>query len=98
SMSASVEARVPFLDVRVAREGFRAPRELLLDDTTNKKLLRAVARQQGLLPPEIVRREKFGASMAANWMDGVPGFRAFAREVVLDSSGWARQLGLERAM
>jgi hypothetical protein len=36
--------------------------------------------------------------MAANWMADVPGFRAFAREVILDSNGWARQLGLERAM
>jgi asparagine synthase (glutamine-hydrolysing) len=98
SMAVSVEARVPFLDVRVAREGYRTPRNLLLKDGTNKHLLRRVAERYQLLPREIAQREKFGASMASTWMDEVPGFRAFARDVVLDSAGWARSLGIERAM
>jgi asparagine synthase (glutamine-hydrolysing) len=98
SMAVSVEARVPFLDVRVAREGFRTPRSLLLRDGTNKYLLRRLAERHRLLPAEITRRAKFGGSVAASWMDEVPGFRAFARDVVLDPAGLTRQLGLDRAM
>jgi asparagine synthase (glutamine-hydrolysing) len=98
SMSASVEARVPFLDVRVAREGYRTPRELLLREGTNKWLLRQVAMRHKLLPAEISGREKYGASMAASWMDEVPEFRAFAREVILDSAGMTAELGLLPAM
>jgi asparagine synthase (glutamine-hydrolysing) len=98
SMAVSVEARVPFLDVRVAGEGYRTPRELLLREGTNKWLLRRVAERHGLLPPEVTRREKFGASMAAAWMDQVPNFRAFARDVILDRGGLAVQFGLAPAM
>jgi asparagine synthase (glutamine-hydrolysing) len=98
SMAASVEARVPFLDIRVAREGFRTPRSLLLCDGTNKYLLRRLVERHRLLPAEINRRAKFGGSVAASWMDEVPGFRAFARDVVLDPSGLTRSLGLDRAM
>lgn len=98
SMAVSVEARVPFLDVRVAREGYRTPRSLLLKDNRNKDLLRQVAARDGLLPAEIAQREKFGGSMAASWIDEVPNFRAFARDVVLDPEGWTRTLGLERPM
>ena len=97
-MAASVEARVPYLDVRVANEGFQTPRSLLLRGGTNKHLLRQVAERHQLLPPEIIQREKFGASMAASWIDEVPDFRQFARDVVLDSTGWAKRLGLTRAM
>lgn len=98
SMAASVEARVPFLDVRVAREGYRTPRELLQRDGMNKWLLRRVAERQGLLPSLISRREKFGASMAASWMEEVPGFRTFAREVILDPGGMTAEMGLLPAM
>jgi asparagine synthase (glutamine-hydrolysing) len=98
SMSVSVEARVPFLDVRVAREGFRTPRSLLLRDGTNKYLLRRVAERHRLLPEVVTRRPKVGGSVAANWMDEVPQFRAYAREVVLDPGGLTRDLGLDRAM
>jgi asparagine synthase (glutamine-hydrolysing) len=98
SMAESVEARVPFLDVRVAREGFRAPRALLLRDGTNKHLLRRVALRHNLLPPAIARRAKYGASMAASWMDEVPGFRSFARDVVLDPDSLTADLGLTAPM
>lgn len=98
SMAVSVEARVPFLDVRVAREGYRTPRELLLREGTNKYLLRHIAERHHLLPPGISRREKFGASMASSWMQQVPDFRRFARDVILDRSGLTAQLGLTRAM
>ncbi|MEO6323710.1 MAG: asparagine synthase (glutamine-hydrolyzing) [Thermoanaerobaculia bacterium] len=98
SMAASVEARVPFLDVRVAEEAYRTPREFLLRGGSDKDLLRRVAERYALLPAETIRRPKFGAGIASSWMDRVPGFRSFAREVVLDSSGLTRQLGLQRAM
>lgn len=98
SMAASVEARVPFLDRRVAEEGFRAPREMLLRDGTNKFLLRHMAERHGLLPKETTRRPKLGGSIAASWMEDSPAFRSFARDVVLDPAGLTATLGLRRAM
>jgi asparagine synthase (glutamine-hydrolysing) len=98
SMAASVEARVPFLDVRIAKLAYTIPRSLLLRGGTNKYLLRRVAERYGLLPPELIARPKFGASIAASWMDEIPSFRTFARDVVLDSSGWVDQLELRPAM
>lgn len=98
SMAASVEARVPFLDQRVAEEGFRTPREMLLREGTNKFLLRHMAERHGLLPPETTRRPKVGGSIAATWIEDSPSFRAYARDVVLDPAGMAATLGLRRAM
>jgi asparagine synthase (glutamine-hydrolysing) len=98
SMAASVEARVPFLDDRVAAEGFRTPGDLLLREGTNKFLLRHMAERHRLLPREIARRPKYGASIATAWMDEVPDFRQFARDVVLDPQGLTAELGLARAM
>mgnify|MGYP001571755867 CR=1 FL=1 len=57
-----------------------------------------MAERHGLLPPEIAQRPKFGASIAATWMEEVPGFRSFAREVILDPGSVAGPLGLRRAM
>ncbi len=98
SMAASVEARVPFLDQRVAEEGFRTPREMLLRDGTNKYLLRHMAERHGLLPPETARRPKQGGSIAATWMEDSPSFRAYARDVILDPAGMTATLGLRKAM
>jgi asparagine synthase (glutamine-hydrolysing) len=98
SMAASVEARVPFLDVRVADAAFRTPRSLLLREGTNKFLLRHMAERHGLLPAGIARRPKFGGSIAASWMDDVPTFRQFARDVILDPRGLTAEMGLDRAM
>lgn len=98
SMAASVEARVPFLDQRVAEEGFRTPRELLLRDGTNKFLLRFMAQRHGLLPPEIAWRPKFGGSIASTWMERSESFRSFAQSVILDRSGWTEELGLRKPM
>ncbi len=98
SMAVSVEARVPYLDNRVACEGLRTPRSLLLRNGTNKFLLRQMAEKYNLLPPEITRREKFGGSIAATWMAEVPGFRQFARDVILDPNGMTTALGLAQAM
>jgi asparagine synthase (glutamine-hydrolysing) len=98
SMAASVEARVPYLDVRVARAALAIPGRLLLQGGTNKAVLRRMAERQQLLPAEIAQRAKFGGSIAASWLDEVPAFRAFARDVVLDEGSWAKPLGLRPAM
>ncbi len=98
SMAASVEARVPFLDQRVAEEGFRTPREMLLREGTNKFLLRHMAERHGLLPRETTRRGKLGGSIAATWMEDSSAFRDFARDIVLDPAGMTAALGLRRAM
>jgi asparagine synthase (glutamine-hydrolysing) len=98
SMAESVEARTPFLDRRVAEVAYRTPREWLLRNGENKYLLRALARQSGLLPVEISGRKKFGAPLAASWMDDDRGFRDFTRSLLLDSGSITRSLGLDRAM
>lgn len=98
SMSVSVEARAPFLDRRVAELAYRTPAEHLLNDGTNKYLLRSMAERYGLLPREITRRAKFGASIAASWMDESEQFRQYARRVILDRDSWVDELGLRGAM
>src|SRR5262249_6703517 len=63
-----------------------------------KHLLRAMAARYELLPKAIARREKFGASIAATWMDESQRFREYARRVILDRHGWVDELGLRSAM
>jgi len=97
SMAESIEARAPYLDRRVAELAYRTPRDWLLRGGENKYLLRALARREGLLPEAISARIKFGAPLAASWMDDSPAFRAFARERLLDGV-WTRRLGFAPAM
>jgi asparagine synthase (glutamine-hydrolysing) len=98
SMAESVEARTPYLDRRVAELAYRTPREWLLRGGENKYLLRALARRQGLIPQAISVRKKFGAPLAASWMDADAGFRTFARDTLLDAGSITHRLGLDRAM
>ncbi len=98
SMSAGVEARVPFLDARVAAIAWQLPRDMLIDLHNEKKILRSMARRYELLPREILQRRKFGAGIAANWMDDARDFRQYAREVILAQDSWVDELGLRRAM
>lgn len=98
SMAESVEARAPYLDRRVAEIVYRTPRSWLLRGGENKYLLRALARQQGLLPPAISGRAKFGAPLAASWMDDDPAFRGFARDLILAPGSQTEQAGLASAM
>jgi asparagine synthase (glutamine-hydrolysing) len=98
SMAESVEARAPYLDRRIAEFAYRTPREWLLRGGENKYLLRALARSRKLIPAEISGRVKFGAPLAASWMDDDPGFRSFARDNVLGARSQTRQLGLGAAM
>jgi hypothetical protein len=57
-----------------------------------------MAERHSLLPAEIIRRPKFGASMAASWMDESDEFRRYARDVILARDGWADRLRLRGAM
>jgi asparagine synthase (glutamine-hydrolysing) len=98
SMSVSVEARVPYLDQRIAEIAYRVPGERLLADRTEKRILRDIARGHGLLPEETVTRRKAGGSLAMNWMDDQPKFRRFAQDIILGRGGWTEELGLVPAM
>jgi asparagine synthetase B (glutamine-hydrolysing) len=98
SMSVSVEARVPYLDQRVAEVAYRIPKGLLLADGTEKSVLRRVARRFQLLPEETLARPKFGGSMAASWLDEQPAFRSYAKGIILAKGGWTEALGLRPAM
>jgi asparagine synthase (glutamine-hydrolysing) len=98
SMSVSVEARAPFLDRRVAELACLTPANHLLAEGSNKYLLRSMADRFNLLPLEIIHRPKYGASIAASWMDASTEFRGYARQVVLDRQGWVDELGLRGAM
>ncbi len=97
SMAESVESRTPYLDRRVAELAYRTPREWLLRGGENKYLLRALGRRDNLLPASASGRIKFGAPLAADWMDTDPSFRQFARERVLDGA-WSGRVGLKDAM
>ena len=98
SMSVSVEARVPYLDQRVAEIAYRIPKSLLLAEGTEKNVLRRVARRFQLLPEETLARPKLGGSMAASWLDEQPAFRSFAKGIILAKGGWTEALGLRPAM
>lgn len=98
SMAASVEARVPFLDARVAALAYRVPGELLLMGGQTKSLLRSMAKRFGLLPDSMTHRPKYGASIAASWMDDSASFRRYAQEVILARGAWTENLGLRSAM
>lgn len=98
SMAVSVEARVPFLDVRVAEVAYGIPGGMLVDAHGEKKLLRSMARSYDLLPTEVIDRPKFGGSIAVSWMNDSSSFSEYARDVILDRSGWTDELGLRGAM
>ncbi len=97
SMAENIEARAPYLDRRVAELAYRTPRKWLLRDGQNKYLMRALARRESLLPETISARPKFGAPLAASWMDDHADFRAFARARIVEGR-WTRELGLLPAM
>ena len=58
TLANSVEGRYPFLDIDLVEFSTRIPPELKLHDYIEKYILKRVA--EDLLPPEIVKREKFG--------------------------------------
>lgn len=97
SMAESIEARAPYLDRRIAEIAYNTPREWLLRNGENKYLLRAMARSERLLPETVAQRPKFGAPLAADWMDNNARFRGFARERILGGK-WVQRAGLAKAM
>src|SRR6185436_19847998 len=86
------------LDRRVASLAYSIPQSQLLAGGTDKLVLRAMAERHSLLPQEITRRPKFGASIAASWMDDSKEFRIYARDAILSRDGWADRLELRGAM
>lgn len=98
SMSVSTEARAPYLDRRIVDLACAMPTDVFLKAGVHKWILRSMADRYRLLPPEIIHRPKYGASIASSWMDDSPAFRDFAREVVLSKQGAVDQLGLRPAM
>ncbi len=54
----STEGRYPFLDIELVEFATRIPPDLKLNSFTEKYILRKMA--EGLVPPEIIKREKFG--------------------------------------
>jgi asparagine synthase (glutamine-hydrolysing) len=58
SLANSVEGRYPFLDIDLVEFSTRIPPDLKLHNYIEKYILKRVATD--LLPPEIVKREKFG--------------------------------------
>ncbi|HRW64688.1 MAG TPA: asparagine synthase (glutamine-hydrolyzing) [Candidatus Competibacter sp.] len=98
SMAASVEARTPFLDQRVAEIAYRIPARHLLSAESEKEVLRRMAGRYRLLPEATLCRRKFGASIVASWMDESESFRCYARDIILAPGGWTEALGLDGAM
>lgn len=58
ALANSVEARYPFLDINLVEFSKEIPPHLKLNGFTEKYILRRVA--EGLVPPEILNREKYG--------------------------------------
>ena len=68
-MAASIEGRMPFMDVELARLAARMPDRFLSGGRGGKRVLRAAMRK--LLPPEILTRRKIGFRVPlAAWFRG----------------------------
>ena len=98
SMAASVEARVPFLDSRIAEIAYQIHGDLLIDNKAVKILLSSMAKRFDLLPEKIIQRPKYGAGIAMSWMETSETFRSYARQIILAQDGWTDVLGLRKAM
>jgi asparagine synthase (glutamine-hydrolysing) len=99
SMAESIEARVPYLDARVANIAYQIPRDFLISQNhETKSLLRSMATRYRLLPEEVVNQPKYGVALPPRWLDVSPSFREYACEVILDRSGWVDELGYRDAM
>ena len=98
SMAESVEARCPFLDRRVADLAYASSLPSVGHPSGKKAALKAVARQQRLLPEAIIDRHKFGGPLPLDWLETNPTFRAFVAEVLLQRGNQTDRLGLRPAM
>lgn len=87
SMAASVEARVPFLDHRLAEFAARLPRRLRVDGLKSKVLLKRLAERY--LPREVIHRRKVGFTVPLNrWFAGP--LAGFLREFLLSERALER--------
>jgi asparagine synthase (glutamine-hydrolysing) len=79
TMAASIEARMPFMDIGLARLMARLPDRWRIRGLTRKYILRAAMRD--VLPPAILERPKIGFRVPINeWFRGP--MRGFVRELV----------------
>jgi asparagine synthase (glutamine-hydrolysing) len=86
SMAASIEARVPLLDHRLAEWAASLPSRLKVEGWEGKVLLKRLARR--LVPPEVVDRPKVGFTVPL-----APWFRGPLRELLTDTLLSPRALG-----
>jgi asparagine synthase (glutamine-hydrolysing) len=96
-MAVGLEARVPFLDIKLVEQSFRYPVEWLIQGLRNKILLREAS--TGLVPQSVITRPKagFGApyrkwlryDLSALWNDLVG-------ESSLRNRGWFDPTGIRR--
>jgi asparagine synthase (glutamine-hydrolysing) len=91
SMAWSREARLPYLDRRIAEFAFSLPTSYLYSDGVTKRILRDVAR--GLVPDSVLdRRDKVGFEPPQQaWLNS-DRFREFIAEVLLDPRSRGRDL------
>ena len=97
SMAASVEVRVPFVDVEVVRAAFSLPGHAKIAGREGKVALKRAA--ESVLPHDVVHRPKglFSAPLRA-WMsrDLAPQVREFVHDGLLVSSGFLRADAVQR--
>lgn len=83
TMANSLEARVPFLDRKIAEYIGKVPEHRKLPGFTTKPLLRKLARKR--LPPDILKLKKRGFTPPfAKWIQGP--LKPFVQDVILNSS------------
>ncbi|HSU13298.1 asparagine synthase (glutamine-hydrolyzing) [Longimicrobium sp.] len=71
SMAVGLEARVPFLDVRMVEWALRLPTRLKIAGTENKRVVKALAERR--LSPRVARGRKSGFGLPlADWFRGGP--------------------------
>jgi asparagine synthase (glutamine-hydrolysing) len=88
TMAASIEARVPFLDHKLAEHVSGLPDEARVRGLTTKRILRAAGRS--LLPRRILRRPKVGFRVPVNeWFRGE--MRGYLLEHLRDGASLTRK-------
>lgn len=85
TMGASVEARVPFLDKAFLETAMKVDPEfkMITPDRCEKWILRTAFQEEGLIPDEVLWRQKeqFSDGVGYSWVDGL---KALAEKVVSD--------------
>ena len=86
AMAASVEARVPFTHLPLARVANRIPRHLRIPGGTTKPLLKEVAKKW--LPADLVERRKVGLVLPlADWLESPEGLGRYLDYMAAPDSG-----------